>query len=72
MDTSEIITVCYESGPSRISIESNMASHDLLAAAATIPQFAPASNFSPDLPGCGVVKNVAPGKVLNPRPSKVT
>lgn len=49
-----------------------MASHDLLAAAATIPQFAPASNFSPDLPGCGVVKNVAPGKVLNPRPSKVT
>lgn len=49
-----------------------MASRDLLAAAATIPQFAPASNFRPDLPGCGVVKNVAPGKVLNPQPSKVT
>lgn len=62
VDTSDIITVCYEPGPSTISIESNRVSHDLLAAAATIPQFVPASNFNPDLPGCGVVKKVAPAK----------
>ena len=62
MDTSDIITVCYEPGPSSLSIESNVASHDLLAAATTIAQFAPASNFSPELPGCGVLKNVVPVK----------
>lgn len=62
VDTSNIITVCYEPGHSSISIESNRASHDLLAAAATIPQSAPVSNLNPDLPGCGVVKKVAPAK----------